>query len=178
MRPVSSSSNLYSMNVVDDFLNYMWSLPLISKGDAASELQKWHCTIENQSGLKLKVLVTDNGELLLKSISDWCSQFRIIHYRMAPYTSAQNGHAERMHQTLLDKACVMHLSCNAPAFLWDEFCATLAYLTNLTSSSTLQNQTPFKLWFSKWPSLNHLRKIGCHAFSLIQTSNPKVFARS
>ena len=32
--------------------------------------------------------------------------------------------------------------------------------------------------FSKRPSLNHLREIGCHAFSLIQTSNPKVFACS
>ena len=97
MRPVSSSGNLYSMNIVDDFSNYMWSLPLISKGDTASELQKWHRTIENQSGLKLKVLVTDNGELVSKSISNWCSQFGILHYRMAPYTSAQNGCAERMH---------------------------------------------------------------------------------
>jgi len=77
--PVSSSSNLYSMNVIDDFSNYVWSLPLHSKGDAATELQKWHCTIENQTGHKLKILVTDNGELVSKSMADWCSQLGIIH---------------------------------------------------------------------------------------------------
>jgi len=145
MQPVSSSGNLYSMNIMDDFSNYVWSLPLTSKGDAASELQKWHRTIENQSGLKLKILVTDNGKLVLKSMTDWCSQFGIVHHWTAPYTSAQNRHAERMHRTLHDKARVMHLSCNAPASLWDKFCATSSYLTNLTSSSSLQNHTPFEL---------------------------------
>lgn len=178
INPVSSSGRLYSMNVIDDFSSYVWCLPLKSKGEAASVLQNWHRLVENQSGHRLKILVTDNGELVSNAMADYCARSGIDHRRTAPYTSAQNGRAERLHRTLLDKARAMLLSCKAPAEFWDEFSRTSAYLTNLTPSSSLQGRTPFELWFGRRPSLSHLREIGCRAFALIQTSNPKVFARS
>ena len=178
IRPISSSGQLYSMNVIDDYSSYVWTLPLKSKGDAASNLQKWHRSIENQSGHRLKILVTDNGELVSKSMAEWCDQLGIDHQRTAPYTSAQNGRAERLHRTILDKVRMMMLSCSAPTTLWDEFCATSAYLTNLTPSSSLQGCTPFELWYGRKPSLGHLREIGCHAFALIPTATPKTYTWS
>jgi hypothetical protein len=174
----SRSGRLYSMNVIEDFSSYVWSLPLRNKAEAATVLQHWHRAVENQSGNRLKILVTDNGELVSKVMEAWCSRFGIDHQLTAPYTSAQNGRAERLHRTILNKARAMRLSCNAPLSLWDEFCATSAYLTNLTPTSSLQLRTPFELWFGRKPSLNHLRKIGCRAFALIQTQNPKLYARS
>ena len=156
IRPVSSSGQLYSMNVIDDYSSYMWTIPLKSKGEAATSLQDWHRTVENQSDRRLKILVTDNRELVSKSMAEWCTQFGINHRWTAPYTSAQNGRAERLHRTILDKARAMMISCSAPTTLWDEFCATSAYLTNLTPSSSLQGRTPFELWFEQKPSLSHL----------------------
>jgi hypothetical protein len=38
----SQSGHLYSMNVIDDFLSYCWSLPLRSKDEATVVLQSWH----------------------------------------------------------------------------------------------------------------------------------------
>ena len=172
---VSKSSHLFSMNIIDDFSGYVWSLPLRSKSEAAPVLCAWHCTVENHSGERLKTLITDNGELVFKSMSDWCFKHGIAHDMTAPYTSAQNGCAQRLCRTLLRKAWAMCLACNAPATLWDEFCATLAYLTNLTASSSIQGQMPFKLWFGQKPSLSHLQEIGCRAFALIQTHNPKIY---
>ena len=72
----------------------------------------------------------------------------------------------------------MRLACNAPDYLWDEFCATAAYLTALTASSSINGRTPFELWFGHAPSLTHLREIGCRAFALILTHNPKLLQRS
>jgi hypothetical protein len=72
----------------------------------------------------------------------------------------------------------MRLSCNAPVSFWAEFNATAAYLTNLTSSSSLNGQTPYEFWTGCVPSLSHLREIGCCAFALIQTNNPKIYRRS
>jgi len=72
----------------------------------------------------------------------------------------------------------MLASCKAPLEFWDEFCATSAYLTNLMAIPSLQNWTPFELWFGRKPSLSHLREIGCHAFTLIPTAVPKSFTRS
>lgn len=178
IRPVSSSGRLYSMNIIDDYSSYVWSVPLASKGEAVSCLQKWHRAVTNHSDNRLGTIISDNGELVSHAMAAWCAQFGIDHRRTAPYTSAQNGRVERLHRTLLNKARTMLQSCKAPAELWDEFCATSAYLTNLTASSTLQGRTPYELWFGRRPSLSHLREIGCRAFALIPTAQPKTFARS
>jgi len=178
MPAVSRSGRLYSMNAIDDFTGYVWSLPLRLKSKASDVLRAWHRAVENQSGHKLKILVTDNGELVSNSMKDWCTSLGIDHQLTAPYTSAHNGRAERLHRTLLGRARSMRLACNAPASLWDEFCATSAYLTNLTASSANGGKTSHELWFGQTPSLSHLREIGCRAFSLIQTNNPKIYRRS
>lgn len=68
----------------------------------------------------------------------------------------------------------MRLVCNTPPNLWEEFCATAAYLTNLTASTSIDRRTPYELWFQHVPSLSHLREIGCRAFALIPTNNPKI----
>ena len=178
MPVVSKTGHHFSMNIIDDFSGYVWSLPLKAKSDAASTLITWHRAVENQMGQKLKILITDNGELISRSVHDWCSMHGIDHQLTAPYTSAQNGRVERLHRTLLGRARSMRLACNAPAHLWDEFCATAAYLTNLTMSSSANGTTPHEKWFGTVPSLSHLCEIGCRAFSLIQTHNPKLFHRS
>ena len=166
------------MNIIDDYSSYVWTIPLKNKSDAAEALQVWHRVVENQSGERLKTLITDNGELLSHNTTSWCSANGIEHLLTAPYTSAHNGRAERLHRTLLEKTRTMRLACNAPASLWDEFCATAAYLTALTPSSSLNGRTPFELWFGHVPSLSHLREIGCKAFALIHTHNPKLLQRS
>ena len=174
----SKSGHVYSMNVIDDYSVYIWSLPLKLKSDAASVLRGWHRAVENQSGHKLKILVTDNGELISKTMEDWCMSFGIDHQCTALYTLAHNGRAERLHRTILGRACAMRLACNAPASLWDEFCATAAYLANFTGSSAIDGKTPHELWFKRLPSLSHLREIGCRTFALIQMHNSKLYCRS
>ena len=174
----SHSSHLYSMNLIDDFSSYVWNLPLRSKDEAAPILQSWHRVVENQLNHHLKILVSNNGKLISKSMWEWSSLHGIDHQTTAPYTSAHNGRAECLHRTILDKACVMRLFCNAPASLWDEFCATSAYLTNLTISKTLEGKTPYEAWTSCVPSLSHLREIGCRTFALIQMANPKIYQQS
>ena len=78
----------------------------------------------------------------------------------------------------MNKARSMRLACNAPAFLWDEFCATATYLTTLTASVTLNGRTPYEAWHGEPPSLSHLCKIGCRAFTFIPANQPKLLQRS
>jgi len=53
-----------------------------------------------------------------------------------------------------------------------------AYLTTLTTTSSLGGKTPFELWYGYTPSLSHLCEIGCKAFALILTHNPKILQHS
>jgi transposase InsO family protein len=174
----TKAGNWYLMNIIDDFSSYVWSIPLASKSDATQALQTWHRAIVNQSDARLKIINTDNGELLSNATTDWCVAHGIVHHLTAPHTSAHNGRVERLHRTIMGKARAMRLACNAPSELWDEFCATAAYLTNFTTSSSNDGKTPHELWFSSKPSLTHLREIGCKAFALILSPNPKIYQRS
>ena len=124
MSVTSCSGRLYSMNVIDDYSGFVWSLPLRSKGEASIVMKHWLTAIENQTSHRLKCLVTDNGELSSLLIRDLCADRGILHLFTAPYTSAQNGRAERLHRTIMDRARATRISCNAPPNMWDEFCAT------------------------------------------------------
>ena len=174
----SRSGFLYCMNIIDDYSGFVWSIPLRFKHEAAAALKAWHLALTVQTPYCLKSFVTDNGELCSTNIHQWCKEKGVLHLFTAPYTSAQNGHAERLHRTLMDKARSMRSACGAPFNMWDEFCATAAYLTNFTGASANKGKTPYQLWYNHEPSLSHLREIGCRAFALIPTHNPKIHPRS
>ena len=174
----SRTGRLYSMNIIDDYFSFVWSIPLRFKDEAAPTLKVWLFVLEVQTPHHLKSFVTDNGELASLQIHQWCTEKGILHLLTAPYTSAQNGRAERLHRTLMDKARAMCSACNSPLNMWDEFCTTAAYLTNFTGTSANNGKTPYELWYNRKPSLSHLREIGCRAFALIPTNNPKIHHRS
>ena len=166
MAVMSQSGKLYSMNIIDNYSSHVWSIPLHSKSNAFSAFQIWHKAVAVQSGNTLHVIIFDNGKLILKAMEAWCQSLGIDHQRTTLYMFAQNGHVEQLHRMLHGKACTMHLTCNAPSNLWDEFFLTAAYLMNLMAANANHGQTPYELWFSKLPSLSHLHEIGCRAFAL------------
>jgi transposase InsO family protein len=85
------------MNIIDDFLSYVWTIALKTKVDASKAFQIWCNTVENQSNKRLKILITDNRELLSNNMLKWCGDHGIKHLLTAPYTSTQNGCAEHLH---------------------------------------------------------------------------------
>ena len=114
MAVLSRAGNLYSMNVIDNYSSYVWTIPLRSKADACSAFQTWHKAVTVQTGDKLCILTTDNGELVSAAMRDFCQSEGIDHRQTALYTSAHNERAERLHRTILAKARTMHLACDAP----------------------------------------------------------------
>ena len=175
---MSRSGFRYIMNIIDDYSGYNWTRLLKAKSDAFGAFCTWLTATETQSREKLCYVLTDNGELRSADMARWCADRGVTHQFTAPHTSAQNGRVERLHRTLMDKARTMRLACGAPLHMWDEFIVTASYLTNLTSSRSLEGHTPHELWFSSKPSISHLREIGCRAYVLISGNNPKIAARS
>jgi hypothetical protein len=176
---VLAAGNKYVMDVIDDFSSYAWAIPLASKGDAPAALQAWERARELETGSKVGIFRSDNGELKSTAMREWLLSRGTQHQFTAPYTSAQNGHVERLHRTLMGKAHAMRSACDVPVNRWDEFVLTACYLSNRTPVSSQAGHTPYERWFDHKPDLSHLREIGCRAFVLIQAQhNPKVFNRS
>lgn len=174
----SASGNICSLDIIDDFSSYGWAFPIASKGDCSAKLRTF-LIARRAEGCPIRRIVTDNGECATKEITDVCAELGIEFIWTAAYTSAHNGKVERIHRTYLGKSLAMRLAAKIPENRWDELYLTACYLTNRTPSASLPSGvTPYETWFGSPPSLRHLREIGCRAYPLINTHNPKLRARS
>ena len=77
-------------------------------------------------------------------------------------TPQHNGVAKRRTRTLLDMVCSMMSMSELPISFWGYAFETAVYLLNRVPTKSVPN-TPYELWTSKKPSLNHLKIWGCLA---------------
>jgi hypothetical protein len=67
-----------------------------------------------------------------------------------PYTSQQNGCAERDNRTIVEMVrTLMHAHNEIPKGLWAELANTSVYMLNLTGPTTQQGKSPYDLWYHK-----------------------------
>ena len=70
-----------------------------------SKFKEFKALVENQTNKKIKVLRTDNGgEFCSREFEQFCKQCGIVKQKTTPYTPQQNGVAERMNKTLLERS--------------------------------------------------------------------------
>jgi hypothetical protein len=86
-----------------------------------------------------------------------------------PYNPQQNGTAERLNRTLMDKARAMLIEKNLPKSLWAEAINTANYLRNRAPVSGLE-VTPFEAFFGTKPDLSNNRVFGCKVYSVTPAS--------
>ena len=136
--------------------------------------KSWKQLVEKETGHTIKILCTDNGgEYTSASFEEYLQNQGITHQIMAPYTSAQNGKAEQLHQTLFNCARAIMAENKFPAKLWGECMQATAYLRDCTPTRMLKNMTPYQAHYGLKLDLSHLRELGCRAFILIQPEHQK-----
>ena len=93
--------------------------------------KKWKAEVENQTGLKIKCLRSDNGEEYDKlEFKEFCTAEGIRLMRTIPGKARQNGIAERMNRTLNERARSMRIHCGLLKTFWADAVSTTAYLIN------------------------------------------------
>ena len=75
-----------------------------TKSEALAAFKDIKTATENQSSKKIKILHTDwDKEFINIDFNAYLTQCRILYEKSAPYTYKQNGLAERINQTILEK---------------------------------------------------------------------------
>ena len=173
----SHTGNEYVMDIVDDYMSQLWSIPLKNKDDSFPELKAWELAQESETGKKVGTYITDQGELKSDEMRDWLKSCGIKQLFTVPYTSLHIGRIERMHRTLMVKACTMRIYADCSPYLWDEFYLSAAHLHSKTLTCSLPGGiTPWEKYHGRKPDYSYMHEIGCHVFVLIQNKhNPKVF---
>ena len=163
--PMSLTGYQYFMSIIDDYSRRVWVYFLKHKNQAFAKFKEWKIMVENQTGKRLKKLRTDNGlEFCNREFNDYCTKQGIARHRTCTETPQQNGLAERMNRTILDKVRCMLSESNLPKRFWAEATNTAVYLINRSPCSSINFQTPMHVWTGKKPNLSHLKPFGCLAY--------------
>ncbi|KAL2225539.1 UNVERIFIED_CONTAM: Retrovirus-related Pol polyprotein from transposon TNT 1-94 [Sesamum indicum] len=157
--------NRYFLSIIDNYSCKVFVFLMNHKSDVFDKFEKWKILVENRTSKKLKSLRTDNGlEFCNQHFSEMCDRFGIKKHKINPYTPQQNGVAERMNRTLLEKVRCLLISSGLPKPFWGEAVLTAAHLINMSPSVPLSGKTPEFMWNGKLPDLSPLRVFGCSAF--------------
>lgn len=120
--------------------------------------------VEDKGGNMIKILRTDNGgEYVNREFQNYLRSCGIRFQTTCPYTPQQNGLAERMNRTLVEKARCMLFGAKLDKSFWAEAISTAAYLTNRSPNRNLEMKTPEEVWTGKVPDLSNLKVFGCLA---------------
>lgn len=151
----------YYITFIDDFTRYAWIYFLQNKSDTFEILRNFVKKIENQYGVILKKLFSDNGgEYIDGRVEQFLAQHGIDHEYSPSHEHESNGVAERFNRTIVTKARTMLI--DFPKFLWAEAIATSVYLYNRTPHRTINYQSPIELLDGvPPPMIDHLHAFGC-----------------
>ena len=121
--------------------------------------------MEKQTEKKVKRLRTDNGlEFCNNEFNEFCANEGIARHRTVRHTPQQNGVAERMNRTLLERARCMLSNAGLPKQFWAEAVNTACYLVNRSSSTAIDCKTPEEMWSGSTANYSILRVFGCPAY--------------
>ncbi|KAG8480295.1 hypothetical protein CXB51_024758 [Gossypium anomalum] len=128
----------------------VWVYTMRTKDEVLGVFLKWKTMIENQTGKKIKRLRTDNGgEYKSDPFFDVCQEYGIVRHFTVRDTPQQNGVAERMNRTLLEKVRCILSNAGLGKQFWAEAVTYAGHLVNRLPSSALERKTPMEVWSGK-----------------------------
>lgn len=97
----------------------------------------------------------------------------IAHQKTATYTPQQNGLAERMNRTLLDRVRCMLIGSNLSRGFWAEALNAAVRIINSVPCKGTKDKCPEDMWSGKVPDFGAFKVFGCTAFAHIPDQRRK-----
>jgi histone deacetylase 1/2 len=162
---VSCSGYKYYLVILDDYSHYSWVFPLPAKSETCDTLLRFFSFVATQYHTTIRCMQSDNGgEFLTTTLRDHFSAHGVSLRLSCPYTSPQNGRAERLIRTHNDIVRTLLFQASLPSHFWVEALYTANHLLNLRPSRDIHNNTPHFLLYGTHPTYDHLRTFGCLCF--------------
>jgi transposase InsO family protein len=164
-RVESIGGHRYFVSMIDDYSRKTWVIMMKNKSEAFNKFKQWKALVENQTGKKIKRLRTDNGlEFCSSEFDEFCKDAGIARQHTIRHTPQQNGVAERMNQTLLERARCMLSNSGLSKRFWAEAVNTACYLINRGPHTGIECKTPYEVWSNKPADYSLLRVFGCTTY--------------
>jgi hypothetical protein len=156
---------VYFITFLDDYSGYSQVEPLRLKSQTSDVLQAMILKFEKYTGKPIRVVRSDNGgEYVAASLKEFLASKGIRHEMTTRYTPQQNGKAERLNRTLLDRVRAMLDDAGLSKKWWAEALITANDIRN-RSPVTGKDKTPWELVHGDKPDLSFFRVFGCTVYA-------------
>jgi hypothetical protein len=154
--------------------------PLKLKSDTFTTLSNFFAYVSTQFGRTVKAIQCDNRHEFDNSSTRIFLLSNGTQLRMScPYTSPQNGKAERIIRLVNNVICTLLIQASLPRRYWAEGIHTATYLLNHLPTTMIQAACPHLALFGSVPSYEHLHVFGCTCYpNMTATAPHKLSPRS
>jgi transposase InsO family protein len=147
----------YFVTFLDDYSSHCWVILLKKKSDTLSAIDTFLAMVRTQHSVLVKEFMTDaGGEYKSIDLQNKFKSLGIITCTSVPHMHQQDGCAERLNQTLMEKAQAMRFVAYIPQNWWEFAVEYVVYVYNCTLIRRLAWHTPFEVLDSRKPDISHL----------------------
>ena len=171
-RVQSVRGKVYMMVIVDAGTSFKYGAYLSDKSDTTilSIFEVFRAKAETTTGRKIRRLRTDRA-YESSAWGDYCRRHGITHEFTAPYSSAQNGLAERAIRTTIDDVRTLLRDSSLGHSYWAEAASYSIDTRNLIPSRRHPGRIPAESFTGKRQSVAHLRVFGAKCWAKIPTAH-------
>ena len=174
---MSVSGYKYYLVILDDCSHFLWTFPLRLKSDTFPTIANFFSYVRTQFGASIQNIQCDNGREFDNLSARTFFLSHGVHLRMScPYTSPQNGKAERIIRSINNMVRSLLFQAHAPPAYWAEALATSTHLLNITPTKTLSFATPHFALHGSPPGYDQLRVFGCLCYPNLSATAPHKLA--
>lgn len=164
--PTSHDDKRYVLTFVDDCTHFTAAYLLKYKSEVLRYFKVYEAMATAHFNSKISRFRFDNGrEYLSNEIKRVFFEEKGIQLELTiRYTPQQNGVAECMNQTIIERARCMLLGSKLAKNFWSEAVLTVVYVINRSFTSALNGEIPASTWYKEKINIKKLRIFGCIAF--------------
>ena len=156
--------NTYVVHFTDSYSRFSKCYPMKSKTEIVAKLELFIDDCCKPAGVIIKCIKADDENVYVRkgsSFRQFCIKHKIELIKSGPYCKWQNGVAERVIRTMMEKAFTLMAQTGLEAKYW-AFCISHVYMVNnCLPHSTLSDETPYWRWYERDPDLRSLHIFGC-----------------
>lgn len=162
IRQMGYDGSRYAVPVHDEYSAYCAVLCVQGKDQIADAVIELLTFWQRQTGQLVLTVRSDNGTEFQGDFDVWCTQHGVHRQYSAVYTPEQNGRAERMNRTIIERTRALLLQRDCPFKFWPLGMHAGGFIRNRVPIVGAR-YSPLEYMFGKIPDLSMLRVFGCSA---------------
>jgi len=154
------------MTLMEDSTGFITATPIKTKGMVSDVIKARITQLETLTGLEVKRVRHDGAkEYVSHDLKAWYDNKGITSEKTAPYSSQQNGKAERANRYIMERVRAALLDADAEEELWAEALSSVIHVLN-RSPKAGKDVTPLEALTGRRPDVKGFRVWGSRAWAL------------